>query len=76
MNVYAAHYGIPHAIVPVARPLAPEDAVYEIAGNINEANDVFARARAMPAVKEGDLLAFLPAGAYGSSMASDHCFRV
>jgi diaminopimelate decarboxylase len=59
----------------VGRPLAPPDGVVDIAGNINEANDVFARARPMPTVKEGDILAFLPAGAYGSSMASDHCLR-
>jgi diaminopimelate decarboxylase len=75
VNVYAAHYGIPHAIVPVARPLAPARTVVDIAGNINEANDVFARARPMPALAEGDLLALLPAGAYGSAMASDHCLR-
>jgi diaminopimelate decarboxylase len=29
----------------------------------------------MPDVREGDLLALLPAGAYGASMASDHCLR-
>lgn len=75
LNVYAAHYGIPHAIVPIDRPLATADAVVDIAGNINEANDVFARGRPLPTVREGDLLAFLPAGAYGSSMASDHCLR-
>jgi len=29
----------------------------------------------LPAVLEGDLLAFWPAGAYGAAMASDHCLR-
>ncbi len=75
VNVYAAHYGIPHAIVPVDRPLAEPEIEVEIAGNINEANDVFARGCPLPAVREGDLLAFLPAGAYGASMASNHCLR-
>jgi diaminopimelate decarboxylase len=46
-----------------------------VAGNINESNDVFARAALLPRVQEGDLLALLPAGAYGASMASDHCLR-
>jgi len=34
-----------------------------VAGNVNEANDVFARDLPLPAVLEGDLLAFWPAGA-------------
>ncbi|MBI5489110.1 MAG: diaminopimelate decarboxylase [Deltaproteobacteria bacterium] len=75
INVYAAHYGIPVEVVHVARPLAPADTVCSVAGNINESNDVFARGIALPRVTEGDLLAFLPAGAYGSSMSSDHCLR-
>ncbi len=75
LNVYMAHYGIPIEIVHLARPLARPDARYAVAGNINESNDVFAQAAALPAVAEGDLLALLPAGAYGTSMASDHCLR-
>ncbi len=38
-------------------------------------DEKLARGIALPRVAEGDLLAFLPAGAYGSSMASDHCLR-
>jgi diaminopimelate decarboxylase len=75
VNVFAAHYGIPMAIVPVSRPLDPPVGRFHIAGNINEANDVFARDRALAKVREGELLAILPAGAYGASMASDHCLR-
>lgn len=75
VNVYAAHYGIPLEIVPVARPYARLDHVYAVAGNINEAGDVFARGRLLPELHEGDLLALLPAGAYGASMMSDHCLR-
>ncbi|MCC6621039.1 MAG: diaminopimelate decarboxylase [Deltaproteobacteria bacterium] len=74
-NVFAAHYGIPMAILKVAEPLAPASERYHLAGNINEANDVFARGRAMPVLAEGDRVAFWPAGAYGTSMASDHCMR-
>lgn len=75
VNVYMAHYGIPIEIVHLARPLDPVEASYVVAGNINESNDVFSRAALLPQVEEGDLLAFLPAGAYGASMASDHCLR-
>jgi diaminopimelate decarboxylase len=75
VNLNAAHYGLPIEIVSVRQPLAPPSAVYAVAGNINEAGDVFARGVALPPVREGDLLAFLPAGAYGSSMASNHCMR-
>lgn len=75
VNVYVAHYGIPLEIAHVARPAAAGEACYSVAGNINESNDVFARDVELPTVREGDLLALLPAGAYGSSMASDHCLR-
>ena len=33
------------------------------------------RGIALPEMREGNLLAFFPAGAYGASMASDHCLR-
>jgi diaminopimelate decarboxylase len=75
VNGYAAHYGIPHEIIHVGRPLAPAVLRYDVAGNINEAIDVFARDTALPEVREGDALALFPAGAYGSSMASEHCLR-
>jgi diaminopimelate decarboxylase len=75
VNVYAAHYGIPMAILAVARPLEAAVERVHVAGNVNEANDVFARSIPLPRIEEGDLVAFYPAGAYGSSMASDHCMR-
>ena len=75
VNVYAAHYGIPMEILGVADPLAAPVGRVHVAGNLNEAGDVFARDRALPAVREGDLVAFFPAGAYGATMASDHCLR-
>src|SRR5215212_6299351 len=75
VNGYAAHYGIPHEIIHVGQPLAPAMVRYNVAGNINEGIDVFARDTMLPEVREGDLLALFPAGAYGSSMASEHCLR-
>ena len=75
VNGYAAHYGIPHQIIHVGHPLDSDARSYHVAGNINEGNDVFARDILLPEVREGDLLALFPAGAYGSSMASEHCLR-
>ena len=49
--------------------------VYTIAGNINEALDIFAEDVMLPLVGEGDYLCFLNAGAYGASTSSDHCMR-
>ncbi len=46
-----------------------------IAGNINEALDLFYEDARLPPINEGDQLALLNAGAYSSSMASNHCMR-
>jgi diaminopimelate decarboxylase len=46
-----------------------------VAGNINEALDLWARDVAMPPLEEGDYLALLNAGGYGAAMSSDHCMR-
>ncbi len=46
-----------------------------IAGNINEASDLWARDVAMPPLVEEDFVAFLNAGGYGSAMQSNHCMR-
>ncbi|MDB4908095.1 MAG: hypothetical protein JWO05_2879 [Gemmatimonadetes bacterium] len=74
-NLYAAHYGLPHEIIAARSPLGDAAHEYSIAGNVNESGDVFARDRALPALDAGDLLVLYPAGAYGSSMSSDHCLR-
>ena len=75
LNVYAAHYGIPLAIVPVRRPMRPPQGPVHVAGNIVESNDVFARAVQLPALQEGEFVALWPAGAQGATMASDDCMR-
>ncbi|MEJ2407754.1 MAG: SET domain-containing protein-lysine N-methyltransferase [Novosphingobium sp.] len=46
-----------------------------IAGNINEALDIWAADIAMPPLSEGAFIAFLNAGGYGSAMSSNHCLR-
>jgi diaminopimelate decarboxylase len=71
-----AMYGAHHDIVPVVEPpagvaMAPVDVV----GPVCETGDTFARARPLPPVAEGDLVAFRSAGAYGAVMASEYNAR-
>lgn len=70
--MYEAH----HEIIPVIEP-APgmEQEPYDIVGPVCESGDTFARARMMPPLKAGDLVAFRSAGAYGAVMASEYNTR-
>ena len=74
LHIEPAFYKLPLHAVP-CRPRAGRDDVVTIAGNINEALDIFATDVALPPVVEGDYLAFLNAGGYGASMSSNHCLR-
>jgi len=49
--------------------------VVSVAGNVCEAGDILARDRNLPEIEEGDILAFLDAGAYCFIMASQYNFR-
>ncbi|MCQ2972792.1 MAG: diaminopimelate decarboxylase [archaeon] len=44
----------------------------DVAGNVCESGDLFARDRPLPDIEEGDILAILNAGAYGFTMASNY----
>ena len=69
-----AFYDSFHEIVPVTRKggaTIPSDVV----GPICESGDTFAKDRPLPKVVEGDLLAFMSAGAYGSVMGSTYNSR-
>lgn len=46
-----------------------------IAGNINEALDVWGEAVAIPPIFEEDFIALINAGGYGAAMSSNHCMR-
>ncbi|WP_293905416.1 diaminopimelate decarboxylase [Phenylobacterium sp.] len=60
---------VPRGLDPTAwRPVT-------LAGNINEALDIWAAAKPMPPLAEGDRIAFLNTGGYGASMSSNHCMR-
>jgi diaminopimelate decarboxylase len=71
-----AMYDAHHDIIPVTQP-APGVAqeAYDIVGPVCESGDTFARARMMPPLKDGDLVAFRSAGAYGAVMASEYNTR-
>ena len=67
-------YGLPFQPVPAVRRSGPTQR-YTIAGHINEALDIWYRDVELPALAEDDVLCLLNAGAYSSSMASNHCMR-
>lgn len=67
-------YGLPFLPLPVKYRMGQKQSV-TLVGNINEAMDVWYRDIEMPPLEEGDSLVLINAGAYSSSMASNHCMR-
>ena len=61
-----------HHVVVASRTDAPAEETYTVVGPICETGDVLAKDRRLPALERGDVLAFLDAGAYGFSMASQY----
>ena len=71
--LYQAH----HQILPVRQPSGTAAGKpVDIVGPVCESGDFFARDRALPATKPGELLAILDAGAYGLSLSSNYNTRV
>jgi diaminopimelate decarboxylase len=71
-----AMYDAYHDIVPVIEPDAgAEQHEFDVVGPVCESGDTFAKARRMPAVEPGELVAFRSAGAYGAVMASEYNSR-
>ena len=71
-----ALYDSHHDIVPLAQPLAgAELAEVDIVGPVCETTDRFAKARAMPPLKQDDRIAFMSAGAYGAVLSSQYNAR-
>jgi diaminopimelate decarboxylase len=68
-------YGSYHHIVRADKPLAEPTKKIDIAGDVCESGDLFARDRPMPEVQEGNVLAILNAGAYAFSMSSQYNSR-
>jgi diaminopimelate decarboxylase len=70
--LYEAH----HDVVPVAEPgREAEWAPVDVVGPVCETGDTFAKARSLPRLDRGDLVAFRSAGAYGAVMASEYNAR-
>lgn len=65
-------YDAYHHIVNVTRFDKSAEILYEVAGNICESGDIFASDRALAKTTEGDLIAFMDAGAYAMTMASPY----
>ena len=72
-----AYYDLPcEPVACVPRSLDPADwRPVTIAGNINEALDLWAERHPMPPLGEGDRIALLNAGGYSAAMSSNHCMR-
>jgi diaminopimelate decarboxylase len=71
-------YGAHHEIVPLRRATSRESReteITDVVGPICETGDFLARDRKLPPVSEGDLLAILDVGAYGSVLGSNYNTR-
>ncbi len=70
--LYAAH----HEVLPVRTPeMGSARRAVDLVGPICESTDRFAKDRPMPPLKEGDLVAFMTAGAYGATLSSQYNSR-
>ena len=67
-------YGAVHEIVPTVRS-SDKTEVVDVVGPVCETGDFFARDRKLPVGSEGELLAILDAGAYGSALGSNYNTR-
>jgi diaminopimelate decarboxylase len=70
-SLYDAH----HEIVPLFAGGGAGTEKVDVVGPICESGDFFAKARALPRLKEGDFIAVMCTGAYGFSMASNYNSR-
>ena len=73
--VRPALYGAWHDVRPVRQPESgAAQAVYDVVGPVCESGDFLAKERSL-AVREGDLLALMSAGAYAMAMSSNYNSR-
>lgn len=73
--VRPAMYEAYHEIVPLTRDSARPALKADIVGPICESGDCFAKDRTLQSVGEGELIAFMSAGAYGYTMSSRYNTR-
>lgn len=70
-----ALYGSHHDIWPVTKHSGAALVDYDVVGPVCETTDRFAKKRPLPELRRGDLVAFMSAGAYGASQASQYNSR-
>ncbi|MER3556293.1 MAG: diaminopimelate decarboxylase [Meiothermus sp.] len=63
-------YGAVHPVLPLYKGRRVQE--WDLAGPVCESGDILAHRVRLPVPKEGDALAILQAGAYGSSMSSNY----
>ncbi|MFT6072758.1 MAG: diaminopimelate decarboxylase [Alphaproteobacteria bacterium] len=71
-----AMYGAYHHIIPVIENQTMPQAIYDIVGPICESTDTFTKKYPLQVAMPNDLVAFLTAGAYGTSMGSNYNTRL
>ena len=70
-----ALYDAYHDIWPVINSSDIKSDTYDVVGPVCESTDRFAKARALPEMHAGDLVAMMSAGAYGASQTSQYNTR-
>jgi diaminopimelate decarboxylase len=70
-----AYYRLPFQPVALRQPAGSATKAHHVAGNINEALDVWYENALLPEMDGETHLALINAGAYSASMASNHCMR-
>lgn len=82
LTMEPVHYQLPAEPILCQLPDSPHRTFAQdnmqpttFAGNINEGLDILYDDLPFPQIEEGSLLAFINAGAYTSSMSSNHCMR-
>ena len=70
-----AYYHLPFQPVALSLAAGMDRQKMTVVGNINEALDVWYADALLPDMTNQSVLALINAGAYSSSMASDHCMR-
>ncbi len=70
-----AYYKLPFQPVPLFNNGSDAPTPFHVVGNINEALDVWSEDTLLPNMTDQKYLVLINAGAYSSSMASNHCMR-
>jgi diaminopimelate decarboxylase len=76
MTLRPSLYDAYHEIVPVVIDSTRPPNIYNIVGPICESTDIFANARMIPLIHQGEFIAIKTLGAYGGSMSSSYNSRL